>query len=211
MAKRGWFVTFEGIDGAGKTTQIERIERRLVAAGRTVVRTREPGGTDLGDEIRAILLDPENRQMSARTEALLYAASRSQHVDEVIRPALRAGHVVLCDRFSDASIAYQGGGLELGEESVRQVNEFALAGIEPDVTLLFDLSLAESRRRLVHSRKGFSLDRIEQRDEAYFHRVQQAFYRLAERDRHRIYTVDASASLDVLEQEIWHIVWNKLK
>ncbi|MFD1673581.1 dTMP kinase [Alicyclobacillus fodiniaquatilis] len=205
--KQGCFITFEGIDGAGKTTQLTRLARRLDTAGARVVQTREPGGTFLGDKIRAMLLDSENHMMTARTEALLYAASRAQHVEEVIQPALAAGHIVLCDRFVDASIAYQGGGLQLGAQAVAAVNQFALSGCSPDLTILFHLPIATARTRLAASRGQAALDRIELRDDAYFLRVQEAFMALAARDPQRFRIVDAGLEPDVLEQEIHEIVW----
>lgn len=211
MAQKGRFITFEGVDGAGKTTQVERIESRLRDSGFRVLRTREPGGTPIGDLIRELLLNPSNSAMTARTEALLYAASRSQHVDEQIRPALEQGYVVLCDRFVDASIAYQGAGLELGEDAVWRINQFALDGLEPDITIMFELPPEEATRRLSMSRKGHALDRIERRDKAYFDRVREVFRRLAEENPKRIYSVDATLPVDELEQEIWHCVWKQLK
>lgn len=205
--ERGILITFEGIDGAGKTTQIRRLAQSLEAAGYDVVETREPGGTPIGDQIRGILLSPSHDELSARSEVLLYAASRAQLVDEVIRPNLAAGRIVLCDRFVDASIAYQGAGLELGEAEVRRVNQFALSGVMPDLTLLFELSWTEARARLMMSRGPGQLDRIESRDESFFQRVEQAFEALANEEPSRIHRVDATKTPDALEQEIHHIVW----
>lgn len=211
MVHKGRLITFEGVDGAGKTTQVGRIESKLRNDGYRVLRTREPGGTPIGDTIRDILLNPENHAMTARTEALLYAASRAQHVDACIRPALAQGYVVLCDRFVDASIAYQGGGLGLGEDDVVQINQFALNGLEPDLTILFELPPDEAKRRLLMSRKGDALDRIERRDDAYFDRVRAIFEQLAADYPQRIHAVDATLSVEALEQEIWHLVWKQLK
>ncbi|WP_206922232.1 dTMP kinase [Alicyclobacillus suci] len=207
---RGVFITFEGIDGVGKTTQIQLLARALAKANVDVVCTREPGGTQLGDQIRSLLLSRENQSMAPRTEALLYAASRAQLVEEVIVPGLQAGKVVLCDRYVDASIAYQGGGLGLGEEAVAQMNEFAVNGVLPDLTILFDLPLADARERLRQSRGAAHLDRIESRDAAYFSRVQAAFARLSAKAKSRIQIVDARHSVDALQQEIYHIVWKHI-
>ncbi|WAH37309.1 dTMP kinase [Alicyclobacillus dauci] len=211
--KSGYFITFEGIDGAGKTTQLRRLAERMQQAGYPIVQTREPGGTAIGDKVREILLSPDNQNMTPRTEALLYAASRAQHVDEVIRPSLNQGFTVLCDRFVDASIAYQGGGLELGEENVARINAFAVNGVLPDLTILFHLSLEESRKRLNQSR-GAQLDRIEQRDAAYFSRVEEAFRTIATAHPERVRVIDANRSATEIEQEIWLIVLkhiNKIK
>jgi dTMP kinase len=210
LGDRGLLVTFEGIDGAGKTTQLKRLATKLRLEGHLVLTTREPGGTAIGDKVREILLSTEHSRMTPRTEALLYAASRAQHVDEVIRPKLAAGWIVLCDRFVDASIAYQGGGLELGEDAVADINDFALSGLSPDLTIMFRLSLKESRRRLMYSRGTGSLDRIEQRDATYFARVQEVFERLTRENPNRIYSVDASQNPDALEKEIHKIVWKQV-
>ncbi|GGJ13101.1 thymidylate kinase [Alicyclobacillus cellulosilyticus] len=205
------FITFEGLDGAGKTTQAERLRRKLAAAGWTVVATREPGGTPIGDQLRALLLHPEHRDMAPETEVLLYAASRAQLVRQVIRPALRTGAIVLCDRFVDASIAYQGAGLGVGEEAVAAVNRLATGGLRPDLTFLLDVPVEESRRRVRASRAGQGLDRIEQRDSAYFYRVRESFLRLAAAEPGRIRVLDGRLPADAVEQEIWAVVVNCLR
>jgi dTMP kinase len=204
------FITFEGLDGAGKSTQIDRLAGRLRAQGLQVVCTREPGGTPLGDRLRNILLDPQETDLDARTEALLYAASRAQLVAQVIRPALAAGAIVLCDRYVDASLAYQGAGLGLGVDAVAGVNRFATAGLMPDVTFLFDVPVAVSRARVAEDRAGSGPDRIERRSDAYFQRVRDAFLRMAEQEPHRVVRLDATRPADELEQEIWARVQNWL-
>ncbi|MCL6488942.1 MAG: dTMP kinase [Alicyclobacillus mali] len=208
---KGLLITFEGIDGAGKTTQLLRLASWLEAQGLPVVVTREPGGTRIGDAVRAILLDPRHQEMEPRTEALLYAASRAQHVEELIRPALARGEIVLCDRFVDASIAYQGAGLGLGEAWVEALNEYALGGLRPDLTLWFDLDWSSARSRLRTRAEGGGLDRIERRGEAFFERVMDAFERLwraAPEVRKRI---DAARSPEDIEQEIRALVWNLIQ
>ncbi len=204
------FITFEGLDGAGKSTQIQRLRIRLEQARYSVVWTREPGGTPLGDQVRNLLLNPLGGPVSAKAEALLYAASRAQLVEQVIQPALSRGSIVLCDRFVDASIAYQGAGLGLGTTEVEELNRWVAGGIVPRLTLLFDLPVQVSRQRVRQSRGDAALDRIEQRDIAYFERVRLEFLKLAERHPQRIHVVDATRDVEVLEQEIWRLIENWL-
>lgn len=197
------FITFEGLDGAGKSTQIERLRNTLEKQGRQVVTTREPGGTVMGDEIRRILLDPQQHDMVARTEALLYAASRAQLLEQVVRPALAQSKMVLCDRYVDASLAYQGAGLQIGVEEVARINEFATGGLRPGLTFLFDVSVKTSQRRVYESRRHVAPDRIERRSPAYFDRVRKEFLRIAAEEKDRVVVLDATGSPDTLEQEIW--------
>jgi dTMP kinase len=204
------FITFEGLDGAGKSTQIARLKERLSQLGIAVVMTREPGGTAIGDDLRKMLLDPGQTRLAQATEALLYAASRAQLLYEVIRPALDKGALVICDRYVDASIAYQGAGLGLGEESVARVNAFATGGLTPDLTLLMDLPVQTSQSRVAQSLRNEGPDRIEQRDGAYFERVRAAFIRIAEKEADRVVVLDARETPDELEQEIWHHVSKRL-
>jgi len=204
------FITFEGLDGAGKSTQIERLVVRLHKLGKQVVSTREPGGTPLGDTLRELLLDNRNLGMAARTEALLYAASRAQLVHDVIQPALDAGQVVLCDRYVDASIAYQGAGLELGVEVISEMNQFATEGVLPSLTFLFQLPVVRSQERVRMGRQGNQPDRIEQRNTAYFSRVAEAFKGLAESQPQRFIVLDAEQQPERIEQEIWNHISNLL-
>lgn len=198
----GWFITFEGLDGAGKSTQIVRLMDRLGRAGFPVMSTREPGGTRTGDEIRSLLLHPES-QVHPFAEVLLYAASRAQLVQEVIRPALVRGEVVLCDRYVDASLAYQGAGLGLGVEAVSEVNRFATGGLQPGLTFLFDLPVETSQSRVHQTRLNALPDRIERRSSAYFEVVRRQFLAIAEEEPERVTVIDASLAPDVIEQEIW--------
>lgn len=204
---KGLFITFEGPDGAGKTTQVRLLADALAAMGRTVVLTREPGGTRIGDIIRGLLLSPEHSEMDARTEVLLYAAQRAQHVAERIVPALRRGHVVIGDRFVDASIAYQAAGLGVDEAIVRQVNAFATGGLRPDRTYLLDLSPEAGRRRLngrarEQAGPAGGLDRIERRTEEYHRRVREAFRRIAREEPDRVLLLDAEQPREVLARII---------
>lgn len=197
------FITFEGIDGGGKSTQINRLRERLATAGRNVICTREPGGTTIGDAVRALLLSAESHTMGPQAEVLLYAASRAQLLHEVIGPALAAHQVVLCDRYVDASVAYQGAGLGVGVDIVRLINHFATGGLLPDLTFLFDLAVDESKARVRHSRVDSAPDRIEQRDEQYFHTVRQAFLAIAREAPQRVVVLDAVLPANQLEEEIW--------
>lgn len=204
MASKELFITFEGPDGAGKTTQLRRLGERLQAQGYEVVMTREPGGTRISDQIRSLLLNPDHRELHARTEALLYAASRAQHIEELILPALERGAIVLCDRFVDASIAYQSVGLQLSRDSIQSINGFATGGLAPRRTYMIDLPPAVSRERLLASRTSVGLDRIEQRSEAYHTRVRESFLELAANNPHRILLLNGELSLKDLEERIWY-------
>ncbi len=201
---QGVLITFEGPDGAGKTTQLERARRYLRDHGIEVEVTREPGGTPLGEAIRQWLLSPaadEKHEMALETEVLLYAAARAQHVKERLMPALRAGKVVLCDRYVDASYAYQAYGNQLPLTWIEEVNRLAVQEVMPRRTYLLDLPIEVARRRLKR-REGERLDRIEQRGEAYHQRVREGFLTIARRDPKRILVIDASASEEEVAQEI---------
>ncbi len=198
------FITFEGLDGAGKSTQIQRLRMRLEASGRKVTCTREPGGTVIGERIRALLLNPEDT-ICPQTEVLLYAASRAELVQNVIRPALTRREVVFCDRYVDASLAYQGAGLGMGIDEVRRINQYATGELVPDLTFLFDLPVQVSKERILHSGRPTKPDRIEQRDVEYFNRVRDAFMQIAQKEPNRVLLLDATNSPDILEEEIWRM------
>lgn len=189
---RGVFVTFEGGDGVGKSTHIRYVANELRLAGREVVCLREPGGTGIGESLRAMVLDPDNDEISSEAELLMYEAARAQLVREVIRPALERGAVVLCDRFSDSTIAYQAYGRGLPLDFVRRANAFATGGIVPDRTIL--LVLGNTRKSLARATGAGTGDRMEQAGEVFHSRVNRAFLKLAKRDPKRIRIVRSSSS-----------------
>ena len=189
------FVTFEGLDGSGKTTQVERLRARLEAEGREVVATREPGGTPLGEGIRELVL--HGHEMSPWAEALLFAAARAEHVEEVIRPALERGADVLCDRYVDSSLAYQGIARGLGLERVLEVNLDAVGGLLPERTFVLALDSETASGRV-----GESPDRIEREEPGFRARVEAAFLELAERFPERIVVLDASLPAEELAERI---------
>lgn len=190
MPKKGLFITLEGPDGAGKSTQRRLLAAALRKAGRKVVETREPGGSPLAEVIRALVLDPKHRGLSDRAELLLFEAARAQHVADTIVPALKKGAVVLCDRFTDSTLAYQGAGRALRRADVEWLNRFATAGLTPDLTLVFDLGASEGLRR-AKKLKGRA-DRMEQADLAFHRRVRAAFLALARSASRRVKRIDVT-------------------
>lgn len=195
--KRGFFISFEGVDGSGKSTQIDRLRAFLEDRGFDVLLTREPGGTDIGEKIRRIILDPANSEMTYMTEAFLYAASRSQHVSEVIAPAVAEGKIVICDRFVDSSVAYQGYGRQLGE-CVGRINEYAVDGHMPDITFFMKVKPDVGSDRI----SGRKPDRIEMENEEFYRRVYEGYEALASRSPDRIIGIDASGSVEEIENMI---------
>jgi len=197
MRSSGRFITFEGIDGCGKTTQLRLLAQRLREQGRAVVETVEPGGTEIGRQIRKILLDPANTSIHARTELLLYFASRAQNVEEVIRPALAAGQIVLCDRFTDSTLAYQGHGRGLDPDVILALDRIACHGLHPDTTILIDIdletSLARARRR--NERVGQEESRIDDEHASFHARVRDGYLALARREPQRFVVIDGRASI----------------
>lgn len=198
------FLVFEGLDGSGKSSLMSALESELQAKGLRTLRTREPGGTPLGDEIRELILRTQGASPTARTELLLYEASRAQHCDLVIRPALETNQWVLCDRFTASSIAFQAGGREIPLAWVERLNEFATSGLKPDVTVLLDLSVEESRRRRHHrdAKTGSAQDRIESETDVFHEKVRQGFLQQAERDPKSWIVLDAAKSPAELLQEL---------
>ncbi|MFJ6170910.1 dTMP kinase [Curtobacterium sp. NPDC092190] len=196
----GRFITLEGGDGAGKTTQAELLSTWLEEHGRTVVRTREPGGTELGQRIREMVLH-ERGHVSARAEALLYAADRAHHVETVVRPALARGEVVLQDRYIDSSVAYQGVARGLGAERIRSVSDWAADGLLPDLTVLLDLDVTAGRSRVAAAR-GNVFDRLESEAASFHETVRRAFLDAAAAEPERFLVVDAGQPADTVHRAV---------
>jgi dTMP kinase len=193
------FITFEGIDGVGKSTQVELLIAHLESLGKTVCRTHEPGGTELGVEIRHLLLHRKG-EVSPRAEALLYAADRAHHVATKIRPALERGEVVVSDRYMDSSIAYQGSGRHLGFDQIRELSMFAADGLLPDLTVLLDLDASAAQVR--RNKTGEEPDRLEREKIEFFETVRQAFLTLAKAEPQRWLVLDASATVEDMQSKI---------
>lgn len=195
----GYFITFEGVEGCGKTTQIRLLAERLAAHGFSTTLTREPGGCAIADKIRAILLDADNSDMSPLAELMLYAAARAQHVSNVIAPALNAGNIVLCDRFCDATIAYQSFGRGIDRGVIDTLNGHACQGVVPDLTVLIDcdpaVGLARARLRIEAS-NGPREERFELEELAFHQRVREGYQRLAMEQAQRFITIEGSDSME---------------
>ena len=203
------FITFEGPDGAGKSTIIKLVHEKLLQDGFNIVLTREPGGTPIAEKIRDIILDNSNQALDARTEALLYAASRRQHLVEKIWPALKEGKIVLCDRFLDSSLAYQGGGRNLGVENVLNINLFATENTYPDLTLFFDVSPEVGLARVSKDKKRVA-DRLDNENENFHDKVYKTFKEIIEQNKNRIVVIDASKSIDEVVQTTYKIIKERL-
>lgn len=200
---KGKFITFEGIEGSGKTTQIAEVAAYLKGKGHEIVQTREPGGTEIGDQIRKILLDPTNTKMSARTELLLYAASRAQHVEEVIRPALKDGKIVLCDRYSDATTAYQGAARNLSKDIIVGLDKIATDHLIPDLTFLFDLPAWVGLNRAHARNKGEGIeDRFENEKLDFHEKVRQGYLKIAVAEPKRVVVIDATKQVETIYLEL---------
>lgn len=204
----GVFITFEGGEGTGKTTQIALLRDYLEARGHAVVVTREPGGAPIAEAIRTILLDPAHAAMCPVAELLLYEAARAQHVAELIRPALEAGKTVLSDRFADSTTVYQGAGRGLPSDAVRGLHEIATAGVWPSLTIVFDLPVEEGLRRA--GLPGVA-DRIERESLAFHQRVRDGFLHLAEQEPRRVHVVDAARPIDTIAGDVRVLVERALE
>ncbi len=204
------FITFEGGEGSGKSTVIRELAKRIEEAGREVVVTREPGGTPISEKIRDVILDRSSGEMDARTEALLYAASRRQHVVEKIIPALKEGKVVISDRYLDSSLAYQGMARGLGMAEVYELNMFATGGLEPDLTLFFDLAPEEGMER-IEANPNREINRLDLEGMPFHQKVRLGFETLARENPHRIVKIDASKPLEEVISAAWAVVGNRLR
>jgi dTMP kinase len=219
MSRRGKFITFEGLDGTGKSTQMRKLAAALRHSGHRVVETREPGGTPTGEKIRKVLLDSATAGLNPFAEMALMFASRAQHIAEVIEPGLAAGAIVLCDRFTDSTEAYQGGGRKLGSEPVRELHRVLCGNLQPDLTLLLDSdphsSLNRARRRnerdSKNSTRGHDENRFERETRAFFTRVHNGYLAIAKREHARVAVIDARGTPAQTHQKIWETVSRKLK
>ncbi len=203
-------ITFEGIDACGKSTQMELLAERLEKEGLDVIKARQPGGTSIGQAIRKILLDPSNTEMTPETEVLLYVADRLQHIEQVIKPALKEQKIVLCDRYHDTAVAYQGAGRQRDLTWLKPIEDKFIQ--VPDLTLYFDITVATSQARLEERNKALDQEncRLEQEDVDFFNRIRSAYKSLAEREPQRFVIVDAEGSIESIQEEVVQIVLQRL-
>jgi dTMP kinase len=213
--RRGKFITFEGLDGCGKSTQLARLAEKLAQQGFSVVETREPGGTDIGEKIRGLLLDTRTSALAPMAELALMFASRAQHINEVILPAVNSGEIVLCDRFTDSSEAYQGGGRKLGSKAILELHRVLCGDLQPDLTILMDSDVGASvdrarRRNLARSPNSSDEGRFEKENRAFFTRVHDTYLEIAKRDRERVVVIDARGTPDKTHAKILQTVLAKI-
>ena len=204
------FITFEGGEGAGKSTAIKKVVEKLENEGYQIVLTREPGGTPISEEIRNIILDKRNTEMDERTEALLYAASRRQHIVEKIIPSIKEGKIVLCDRFLDSSLAYQGHARGIGIDKVLEMNLFATEGLEPDLTFFFDLDPEKGLERIA-ANSSREVNRLDVEKLSFHKKVREGFLMLAKRFEHRFVVIDASKDKDSVFQDVYNAIEERLR
>ncbi|MFD1773618.1 dTMP kinase [Paenibacillus rhizophilus] len=209
MGREGFFITLEGGEGSGKTTIMGRLAAYLQNRSLPYLITREPGGIEIAEKIRSIILDPAHTAMDARTEALLYAASRSQHLAERVEPALKAGLIVLCDRFVDSSLVYQGYARGLGMEEVRAINQFATGGRMPDLTFYLDIEPEVGLARISANGER-EINRLDLESLAFHQKVREGYRMIAEANPQRIVTLDASRPLHVVERELINTLEDRL-
>lgn len=206
--KKGFFITFEGLEGSGKSTQLTLLSNKLKEQGYTILATREPGGTRIGEKIRSITHDRENVDLTRIAEAYLMAASRAQHVREIIRPALEAKKIVLCDRYIDSSVAYQGYGREIGEEKILKLNELALDLIYPDLTILLDCGALIALKRRNGTEK---VDRLDLQQSDFYERVHMGYHEILKNNPERVYRIDSTRAINDVARDVWLLVEEKLK
>lgn len=193
---KGLFITFEGADGCGKTTQLMLLAKYLKAQGREVVVTREPGARGLGEKIREILLNYDG-EVSSRAEAFMFLADRAQHIDVIVNPAIKSGKIVLCDRHTDSSVAYQGYGRRLDIDEIKRLNSIATNGKKPDMTLIFDIDVETSMARV-----GDTKDRMERAGIEFFNRVRNGYLEIAKQEPNRVKVLDASKSIEEIHKNV---------
>lgn len=198
---KGLFITVEGGDGAGKSTQMDNIERYFTERGFSCVRTREPGGTSIGEKLRNILLDADNSEMEPVTEMMIYAAARAQLVREFLKPELDAGKVIICDRYVDSSVAYQAFGRDLGD-AVWGVNKYAVDDVMPDITFWMDID-PESGRKRIGNREDSTLDRLEREKMDFHYKVYEGYKSICEKEPERVKRIDATRSIEEIKDEIF--------
>jgi dTMP kinase len=202
------FITFEGIDGCGKSTQIKLLHKNLINAGYLAIMTREPGGTPISEKIRNIILGVENAEMSSRCELLLYLAARAQHVEEKIIPAMYQGKIVLSDRFEETTFAYQGCGRNLGIETIACINAYATQSLMPNLTFVLDISVEESEKRFLAS--GKSRDRLELNDKDFFNRIRNGYLKRVLLNSDRMVSINGEMPITEIEEMIYTRVLNLL-
>ena len=208
-SRRGRFITFEGPDGSGKSTQLRTLAERLRAAGHDVFETVEPGGTQIGKQIRRILLDSANQELCPTAEMLLMFAARAQNVDEAILPALSSGKIVLCDRFTDSTLAYQGMARGLGSEAVLDVDRIACRGLVPDLTICIDIdpTIGLARAHARNRRDDSNVEtRLDEQELGFYRKVRDAYRQIASEEPRRVHLVDGSQRPDQVAEEVWSIV-----
>ncbi len=204
----GKLIVFEGPDGSGKTTILEKINGKIKDLGYPIMLVREPGGTSISEKIREIIIDNENDEMDSKTECLLFAASRAQLVEEKIKPALEDGKIVLCDRFVLSSLLYQGVGRALGVEDVKQINDFATGGLSPDLTIFFNI---DYKTALIRKRANFTADRLESEDFDFHKKIFDAYLDLAKTYKDDIKEVDASLSIEQVSENVLELIESLLE
>jgi dTMP kinase len=197
------FITLEGPEGSGKSTQIKRLAKRLEEMGYSVITTREPGGTPIGDQIRQVLVRMENKELHPRTEILLFLAARAQLVEQVIKPALQDGKIILCDRYGDSTLAYQGYGHGLDLEQLRRMLEFATDHLQPDLTILLDLDV---KTGLMRKKAEDEWNRLDAYESLFHERVREGYLQLAREEPERWRIVDASQTIDAVQKELFQII-----
>ncbi|WP_336637178.1 dTMP kinase [Lysinibacillus fusiformis] len=208
--KSNLFITFEGPEGAGKTTVIQKIAERLAEKNIDVLATREPGGIEIAEKIRTIILNPAHTAMDERTEALLYAAARSQHYFEKVQPALDAGKLVICDRFIDSSLAYQGYARGIGIDEVLSINEFAIGKKLPDMTILFDIAPEVGLAR-IYATGNREVNRLDVESLPFHQKVYEGYLLLVERYPERIRIVNADQDIDSVVEDVWSLLWDAIQ